>query len=1178
MRNTIRTSILVLVVLAICLLNIIPPSENLRLGKDLAGGVSLVYTVDIQPDDPPAVVDRTIEVLKERVNPQGLYEITFVKQGRDRIEVTMPLPSDRVKQLRQDFEDSLDRVDALSIDVDAFQRAMRLRGAERESALRAMMNTPARQALLGPIVDLAQKTEAARAEYQQAASAGADQAGLDTLLSQAADFETQLEDARDRVIGSLVTVEEVRSALLLSPRAHKVTDDAATDPEKKVIELPSPRQRALDLIRERLSGVPDGNQVLDDVLAKFAAYQAKQTGLDDPNDLIRLLQGAGVLTFRISVDPGELPDENRLRQELVERGPGGVQSANTVWLPINSIDTWYDRASDFRALVDNPQAYFAQRYQLVVEERGGLFYVLLKDEPGMRLTAAEGEWALTAAFQSVDQLGRPAIAFRMDPRGAALLGDLTERNTDRNMAIVLDDEVYSAPNLLSRISTSGQISGNFPPEELQYLIRTLSAGSLSAKLGEKPISQNILAPDLGLDNLRHGLRASYIALILVSVFMVFYYFWSGLISVFALMCNAIIVLGIMSLQNAAFTLPGIAGVVLTFGTAVDANVLIYERIREELLAGNEGRAAVRTAFKRVAGTIIDANVTNLIVCFVLAFYGTQEIKGFGITLGIGVVATMFCSLVITRLIFTIFVDHIRVSDGFLNQLPYVFRWIDRALTPRIDWMKYFPLFVVISLAFMGLGVAMIAVQGSQMLDNEFRGGSAVTFQLKAEESASGEPGERMTLTRREVEERVRAIAAKAAQPGSEMSPALTQLRDAEVVPVNPRADGVTSDQFTIRTTIGAGEQDALRAAMVDSFSDVVESRPSLRFRGATIEAVDQGAPVSAIVEPELGRNIGRPEVVNNVASFIGGVAIVLEFEGDTLPRKENLELRLEYMRGDPAFSALALRRNHELIVVEGTDNAVRTAVIVASDPSINVFENEDRWRTSLAQNEWDLTRAALTTSTLLASVSSFSPAIAATFRANAIFAVVLSFLLISIYVWIRFGSVRYSIAAIAPLIHDVLVAVGLIAVAEILYERFPGVASVGIRPFKIDMGMVAAIMAIIGYSINDTIIILDRIRENRGKVVHASRHVINNSINQTMSRTLITTGTTIASLLVLFFLGGEGVASFSYALLCGMIVGTYSSIAVAAPIVFDRKVPPAAPFHTPDAESEVGALPAGSTA
>ncbi len=770
----------------------------------------------------------------------------------------------------------------------------------------------------------------------------------------------------------------------------------------------------------------------------------------------------------------------------------------------------------------------------------------MKDESGARITQAEGEWSLESAFQTQDELGKPAIGFRMNPRGAVLLGELTESNIGKPMAIVLDDQVYSTASIRGRIAVQGQITGNFDDRELNYIIKTLNAGALTAKLGSAPISQSTLAPDLGLDNLKKGLDAAWIALIAVSAFMCVYYYASGAVAVVALLCNAIFILGIMALQKAAFTLPGIAGVILTFGTAVDANVLIYERIREEILAGNDPRSAVRIAFKRVSATIVDANMTNLIICLVLALYGTQEIKGFGITLGIGVVGNMFCALVITRLFFTLFIDSMRLGRGFLGQLPLSAPFIDRVLTPRFNWMGAFPLFVVISTIMVGSGLVAVAMQGQKMLGTEFRGGIAVTLQFKSR--GEGESAVPMTLERKEVQDRVRKATEKALAEGRE---GLAPLLNAEVVPVNPRADGVTSDRFTIRTVVASELESDLMAAIVGGFGDVVESRPALRFASSDATGLDEGAPVSQILDPALGANIGRPEVRNSVSRYLGGAAVMMS-GFDPPPTRQNLLRRLDYMRSDPTFSGAALKRAHELIVLDGTNEAVRSAVLVVHDPSVNLFEDEARWKADFAQNEWNLVRAALTTPTVLASVNSFSPAVAQSFRATAIVSVVLSFLLILIYVWVRFGSVRYSMAAIVPLVHDVLATIGLIAFAEILYDHVPAAAALGIRPFKIDMGLVAAIMAIIGYSLNDTIIILDRIRENRGKLVHASREIINNSISQTLSRTLITTGTTVAALLVLFLFGGEGVASFSYALLCGMIVGTYSSIGVAAPIVFDK--------------------------
>src|SRR5690606_1713330 len=191
-----------------------------------------------------------------------------------------------------------------------------------------------------------------------------------------------------------------------------------------------------------------------------------------------------------------------------------------------------------------------------------------------------------------------------------------------------------------------------------------------------------------------------------------------------------------------------------------------------------------------------------------------------------------------------------------------------------------------------------------------------------------------------------------------------------------------------------------------------------------------------------------------------------------------------------------------------------------------------------------------------ASVDNFSPAIASTFRAQAIVAVVMSFMLITIYIWVRFGSVRYSLAALVTLLHDVMVVLGLIALAEILYDHAATAAlaqQFGIMPFKIDLNLIAALLTIIGYSLNDTIIIMDRIRENRGKLDYASADVVNRSINQTISRTAITSFTTLLAVAIMYGFGGEGIRSFAYAMLIGIVAGTFSSVAVAAPMVWSKR-------------------------
>jgi SecD/SecF fusion protein len=1177
MRHLYRNIALILIVLGFSALAIYPPERSLRLGKDLAGGVSLLYTIELKPEDPPEIVGRVIEVLSDRINPDGVFEISFVRQGRDRLEVTMPLPSAKVQALRNEYEDAVDAMVAFELDSAAIERALRLEGDARVAALEELVDgSDARRALIDPIIEASRRFEEAKADFERSEAIIDDPAELLALQDAAGAAQADLLDARDAAVQKSVSPERIRQTLLLPNNDLRIRD---TD-TGEVVTRPSPRQRAIENLREKLEALPGGSEAIERVASTYAAYVEVRTGLDDPDELKRMLQGAGVLEFRIAVRPGEATDETRLRNELETRGPGIVSSDRYTWAPINKEDDWINNVADLMELEANPEAYFASSRGLVAGVYAGQIYILLSDEPGLRLTAAEGEWALSSAFRTTDDYGRPAIGFNMDPRGALRLGSLTEANINRQMAVLLDNKVYTAPTLQGRISDRGRITGSYSEAELVYLIKTLNAGSLQARLSEEPISVTQLAPELGADNLRKGVTAGWIALGLVGAFMIFYYFSQGFIAMVALIANAVIILGAMSLNRAAFTLPGIAGIILTFGMAVDANVLIYERLREELLAGNDLKTAVRISYQKVLSTIVDANVTNLIVCVVLGYTATQEIKGFAITLGIGVVATMFSALLITRVIFSLLVD--KVGMRKMTQLPMAIPLIDRILTPKIDWIGLRPLFLVVSIALVGTGLSFIFVQRGEMLDTEFRGGTAIDLRLATVEDAGvsefAGAAYTGTLTRAQVEETVHDIGRNAEAQvadgtGDENAELLAELRNASIIAVETLADGVSSDWFKIKTTIT--EEDALRDAIVDAFAGVIDSRPALTFRGSDLGSDDSGAPIYPISKSELGANLipPRPEVQNNVEAFSGGAIVLLE---DIQPRvsEDDLRERLEILRREGSFSGDALRRDWSLIVIDGSGNAVETAAIVVRDPQINVIFDEDEWERELAASEWLIAREALATATTLAGVQNFSAEVAASFRGRAIVAVMLSFLLITIYIWVRFGSWRYSIAALSCLVHDVITAIGLIALAEILY-KVPAIAALGIQPYRIDLGLVAAILTIIGYSLNDTIIILDRIRENRGKLAYASREVVNLSINQTISRTVITSGTTLLALITMFLIGGEGIGSFTYALICGVIVGTYSSIAVAAPLVYTGKIPAAAQrFHreTEPADDDGGGL------
>ncbi len=1164
MHKSFKTFFLIAIVLITCALAIYPPRENLRLGRDLAGGVNLVYSVNLQPgDNPDEVIERMISVLKERVNPQGLYEISFVQQGRDRVSISMPLPTAEVQKLRQDFQDAMAELEEFVIDRGAFERALRLTGQQRIDALNALIDNETagpRADLMAPLIAAARAADQARAEYD--AAVAADAPDLADKEEAAALAEIALDEEREAVAASLITSEQVRRALDRSAETVSIRDSVAN---QNVI-LDSPRDKALAAIKQRAEWA---SAEIDKVIEKYDAYNANRRGLDDPSDLIRILQGAGVLSFRIAVQPGELPIEAEARKAILERGPRAANLDGVVWAPINRIESWFNDIADQRSLEANAPAFFAAQ-GFVGEEYDGVYYILLHDQPGLRLTRAEGtEWSVSGASPSTDEQGFPAIAFNMNPRGARLLGDLTDNNINRPMAIQLDDEVYSRPpNINSRITSRGQIMGNFTPTEIDYVVRTLGAGSLQAKLGSRPISVNNLAPELGADNLAKGLTAGWISLIIVSAFMIFYYFLHGAVAVTALVINGIIILGIMALARAAFTLPGIAGVVLTFGMAVDANVLIYERIREELLRGEDLRTSVRLGFQKVFSTIIDGNITNLIVCLVLAYTGTPEIKGFAVTLGIGVVSTMFSALIVTRFIYAVLIDHLHIKT--MRQLPMVLPIIERMLSPQIDWIKLRPLYVVISTVLVGTGLYMIYHQRGELLDTEFRGGTAITLRLT--EQVTGPDGATSvvpaTMAREDVEARVRAIADAARQriesgQADEKDAVLAQLASAiDVLVIDPEEGGVVSSTFMIKTPIT--DDETLKAAISEAFADNIAGFQALRFTGSDAETAAD-APVYEVLDPVLGLSINRPDIRNDVGEFVGGVAIVLENLDPPLPRVE-IEERVNEARAEGAANALILDRDVRVVVLDGTDDAATAVAVLVRDPAISQFD-QGRWNAELRDPEWSMIRTGLTETSSRLSSQSFSSEIASTFRGQAIVAIVLSFILIMIYVWARFGSIRYSLACVVPVLHDAIAAVGLIAMAEILYERFPWLGAYGIRPYKIDLGLVAAILTIIGYSLNDTIVILDRIRENRGRLPYASRRVVNDSINQTMSRTLITSGTTIFALIVLFIIGGEAIASFTYAMLCGVIVGSYSTIAIGAPFAYSPKADISDRRHdTPDAD------------
>jgi SecD/SecF fusion protein len=557
-------------------------------------------------------------------------------------------------------------------------------------------------------------------------------------------------------------------------------------------------------------------------------------------------------------------------------------------------------------------------------------------------------------------LGEPEIHFTLNDDGTARFGEVTRNNRGRKLAIVLDGDLYSAPVINDPIETgSGRITGRFDVRDALELAGVME-NPLRAPL--RVLDSTDVDPTLGKDSIRSGIRASIYGVAAVAVFMLVYYMLAGAVANVALVTNVIILIGVMCSINTTFTLPGIAGIVLTVGMAVDANVLIYERIREELNKGKSLRGAIAAGYDRAFGTIFDSHVTTLISSVILIFMGTGSVKGFGVALTIGVAASLFTALVVTRLIF----DWMLGRDMIKSlKMLHVIR------DTKIDFMKWalpaFTMSWLIILVGLGWGVK----RGSDVFGVEFTGGDAITLGFDQSKIVD--------------EARLRE--------------ALSQVGVGEVMPAYQKDIGTGSK--TLRLTVRTDEK-----------------------AGATTDDADKRV------------------VAKLKASFP--------------------EANFQVLRTDKV-----------------------------------------------------------------------GPTVGAEIRKTAVTALLLALLGILVYVAFRY-EFSFAVAAVIAILHDILMTVGCYFLAG--------------REFN--STTVAAVMTIIGFSINDTIVIFDRIREDLKLGVRGSfRELMNQALNQTLSRTIITSGTVFLATMSLFIFGGGPVNDFAFTFLVGIITGTYSSIYIASAIV-----------------------------
>lgn len=603
----------------------------------------------------------------------------------------------------------------------------------------------------------------------------------------------------------------------------------------------------------------------------------------------------------------------------------------------------------------------------------------IKLRKGSDQAPLEGD-VVTDARQTLDQTSQPAVSMQMNADGARKWRNLTAENVGRRIAVVLDDYVYTAPMVNGEIPNGqSEISGNFTLLEAQDLANILKSGSLPAPT--QIVEESIIGPTLGKEAQSQGIISMIAGLALVVLFMVAYYAKGGLVAVAALVFNIFFILGILAQLSTALTLPGIAGIVLTMGMSIDANVLIFERIKDELRNGVNLLSAINIGYEKAFSAILDGNVTTFLTGAILFALGQGPVKGFAIVLMIGIACSFFTSVFITRVMVTWM-----TKKGDKSNMSFSTPFAKNSLSSlNIDFMSKRKLAYIASSTIIVIGLGLAVVNGLK-LGVDFTGGRSYVVAFN--------------------------------QP---------------MVP---------SD---------------LKVGLDGEFDGSVEVK-----------------------------TYGSNNVLKVTTSYLIN-------EDDDASNKE----------------------------VEG-----KVKEGIAAVTGFTFVENS----TTLGDKQFSITGS-----------SKVGATVANDIKSSSVQAIILALLAIFLYILMRFRKWQFSLGAIVALAHDALFVIAAFSIAGTFGANF-----------EIDQVFIAAILTVIGYSINDTVIIYDRIRENVEN--RGSRHLIkvfNDSINETLSRTLITSFTTIIVVIVLLFFGGEVLRGFSFALFVGITVGTFSSIYIATPIVVD---------------------------
>ncbi len=590
------------------------------------------------------------------------------------------------------------------------------------------------------------------------------------------------------------------------------------------------------------------------------------------------------------------------------------------------------------------------------------------------MTPALGGDVITDASQNIGANQDIVVSMQMNKEGAKRWRDITRDNIGKSVAIVLDDVVYSAPTVQAEIAGgSSQITGNFDMVEAQDLANILKAGKLPAPA--RIVEEALVGPSLGQKSITNGMISLIAGILIVLLFMILYYSNSGFVANLALILNLFFVFGVLAALGATLTLPGMAGIVLTVGMAVDANVIIFERIREELAKGSGVRKAIADGYTKSYSAIIDANLTTLITAIILYYFGLGPVLGFATVLMIGIFSSLFTAILITRLVFDWWMGRDgkpKFDTGFSA---------NRFKNLNIDFISKRRLGYIIGGVVIGIGLISMIARGFE-LGVDFKGGRTYVV--------------------------------------------------------------------------------------------------------------------------EFPQNVNTTDVRNALAGPLEAPPLVRTYGGSN-----QVKITSSYKIADQAADV---------------DNEVVGKVYEGLKPMLGGASYEDFGKNHLQSSQ------------------KVGPTIADDIKRGAFKATFFALLGIFLYILLRFRRWQFGLAAVLTIIHDTLILLTI-------FSLFPG-----ILPFslEIDQTFIAALLTVIGYSINDTVVVFDRIREYlQLNPKRDEKEVINEAINSTLSRTIITSITTLFVVLILFIFGGEVIRGFSFALLIGIIVGTYSSIFIATPIVVD---------------------------